>query len=283
MVRVIEARLRLPIFSIKHPEAFQVRATLPLPQPSTVIGMLAYCLGVIKDVGTTAGEIVRKWVDEGILMAARASLTTSVPPLALSTIVLRRFRVADKAYLYKESETGLKYVEAIKEAIGRRDFRRVKSILETDLTDAFYREYITGYEIKCVWAFSEDVEFQPEWVRLIHRLGDTESLCTVLEVKEVEGEIVEGDVVETIFPTCYMKVRSVEGSYIMVKMCDESFFHQRREGPKMFICPCRTRVERVKGKVIPLIEPSKVKIEYEEPMRIIRTYSGEEITAYTPV
>jgi len=282
MVRVIEARLRLPTFSIKHPEAFQVRASLPIPQPSTLIGLFTYCISIARDIGIAAGEMVGEWVDEGKLMAARASPLKTSLPMTISTIVLRRFRFADKAYFYKPSGEDKYYAEVINEAITAREFYRVKSLLERDLTDAFYREYVMSHELRCVWAISDDLELRPEWLMLAHRLGDTESLCSVLDVGEVAAEIVEEDVVETSFPAHLEGCRLVEGSYMIVKMCDEAFFHHREGGPRRFIVPCRVRVERFRGGAVSVITPSKVRVEYEEPVKVIRMEGGEEITAYTP-
>jgi len=283
MVRVIEARIRLPTFSIKHPEAFQVRASLPLPQPSTLVGVLAYCVGVAKGMGTDAAKVVGSWVEEGKLMAARASLLSGVPPMTVSTTVLRRFRVVDKAHLYKLPGEGPKYIKAIEDAVQRGEFERIKSMLEKDLTDAFYREYIMGHEVKCVWAISDDLELQPDWIMLAHRLGDTESLCAVLEVKEVGAKVTEDHVVETSFPTHLEGSKLIEGGpYTIMKMCDEAFFHHRKGKPRRFIIPCEITVKRIRSGVVPVITPSKVRVEYEEPVKVIKTDGGEEITAYTP-
>jgi len=281
MVRVIEARLRLSTFSVKHPEAFQVRVALPIPQPSTLVGLLACCLGMAKGVGMKAGGIIGEWVDSAKILAARATPVEDSPPLVFSTMVLRRFRIEDKAHESKEKGTP-KPIDVLRNALLNGEFELVKTMLEKKLTDAFYREYVMGHELRCVWAISDDLELRPEWLMLAHRLGDTESLCSVLDVEEVAAEIVEEDVVETSFPAHLEGCRLVEGSYMIVKMCDEAFFHHREGGPRRFIVPCRVRVERVRGGAVSVITPSKVRVEYEEPVKVIRIEGGEEITAYTP-
>ena len=53
------ARIFSPIFSIKNPEAFQIGITLPVPQPSTLVGALAYCIGVHREIGLKALNIAR--------------------------------------------------------------------------------------------------------------------------------------------------------------------------------------------------------------------------------
>lgn len=281
MARAIEAYLRLPIFSIKHPEAFQVRASLPIPQPSTLMGLLTYCIGVAEGIGMRAGGKVKRWVDEGKLLAARASLLKEAPPMTISTIVLRRFRVVDKAYLYEPSKGAPKYVEIIGEAILRKDFGYVKSLLEKDLTDAFYREYVVAHEIKVIWVVSDEIEFKPEWLMLTQRMGDTESLCTVVKVDEAEAEVVEKDVVETGYPAYLEDAKDIDGAYTIMKMCDEAFFYYREGVLRRFIVPCEIRIEKIKGRVVPMMIPSKVKIQYERPVKVIRTERGEEIVAYT--
>lgn len=283
MVRTIRAHLRLPIFSIKNPEAFQVRASLPIPQPSTLIGMFAYCLGAATGIGTVAGKIVKNWIDEGKLLAARASLLSDSLPMITSTTVLRRFRIADKAHYYDERETKLKYIKVIHSAIREGRLDRVKSMLEKDLMDAFYREYVMGHEVLCVWAISDNVEFQPKWVRLAHRLGDTESICTVLKVEEIEAEAVEKRVVETCFPA-YLNgsMKSIEGDYTIVKMCDEGFFYTRDGKPRKFAVPCKVEMVKVRRGAVPAIIPSKIRIIYRRPVKTIRTTDGEEVTAYVP-
>ena len=203
--------------------------------------------------------------------------------MAISTTVLRRFRTADKAHFYEEATSGLKYIQALGEAVEKGQLERVKSVLERDLTDAFYREYVMGHEIMCVWVLSDDVDFNPEWVRLVQRLGDTESLCTVLEVKVMGAEVFKETVVETRFPTCLEGAKeSIKGAYTIVKMCDEAFFYSRRGQPRRFIVPCEVRVEKVRGGAVPVISPSKVQVEYERPVKVVRTGLGDEIVAYAP-
>ena len=271
MAELMVARLRLPIFSIKHPEAFQVRSSLPVPQPSSLVGLLAYCLGVARGWGTVALERVREWVREGKLLAARASLARDQPPLAASPIVLRRFRIADEAYARKEKR------EPLLAAIKQRDFKAAKIWLEVKLTDALYREYIMGYELLCAWALDEALDVDPGCLYLAQRLGDTESLCTVVEVRAEEAEVGEEEALRTVFPTPMEKLAEpVRGSYTVARMCDE----ERQLRP--YVLPCELAMEKVEGGFITLVRPSEVEVRYEEPVRVIRSESGLALTAFWP-
>jgi len=153
---------------------------------------LAYCLGVARGWGTAALERVREWVREGKLLAARASLARDQPPLAVSPIVLRRFRVVDKAHEAK-GKGEAKPIERLSDSARSGDFLGAKRMVEVELTDAFYREYVMGYELLCAWALDEALDVDPGCLYLAQRLGDTESLCTVLEVRAEEAEVGEED------------------------------------------------------------------------------------------
>ncbi len=222
-----------------------------------------------------------RWVDEGQLLAARASMTGDNPIMVVSSLPLRRFRVVDKAHLFKDDVSGMRFIDALSELTHRGQLDRVKSILEIKLMDAFYREYVMGHDLLCIWALRA-VEVEPSWLKLISRLGDTESLCTVLDVEEDVGELYESQRVETCFPAPMERVKEpIEGSYLIVKMCDESYFMDRSIKPREYVIPCKLDTIKTEIGVIPILRPSKVIIKYEEPIMIIKTEEYQIVT-YTP-
>jgi len=271
LVNVIFAKIRLPLFSVKQPESFQVMSSMPIPQPSSLIGALAYCLGVISGEGVKALNKVYEMVERGDILAARArpwSDGGAATPLTLSTVILRRFRVVDKAH-EKKRRGEVKPAERLSKAVSGGDLVQAKRILEIELTDAFYREYVMGIDMLCAWVVREGV-IDPESVKLIPRLGDTESLCTVIKVWSEKCGTAKKTIVETSFPAPALgKARVLEGSFMYMKLCDEL----RRLVP--FIVPCEVRVER-SGKVrYPAIRPTAVRIEYEEGARVCETSVGD--------
>ena len=237
---------------------------------------MAYCLGVARGWGTAALERVREWVREGKLLAARASLARDQPPLAVSPIVLRRFRVVDKAHEAK-GKGEAKPIERLSDSARSGDFLGAKRMVEVELTDAFYREYVMGYELLCAWALDEALDVDPVCLYLAQRLGDTESLCTVLEVRAEEAEVGEEEAVRTSFPTPMEKLAEpVKGSYTVARMCDE----ERQLRP--YVLPCELAMEKVEGGFITLVRPSEVEVRYEEPVRVIRSESGLVLTTFWP-
>ncbi|MEM2673819.1 MAG: type I-A CRISPR-associated protein Cas5a, partial [Candidatus Bathyarchaeia archaeon] len=138
------AKVITPIFSIKHPETFQIATSLPIPQPSSLVGALAYCLGVQQEIGLKAQEIVKENV-----IVARAKLvgeTATVNP-----VILRRFRILDKGIEEKDFEKACNAFHA-------GDFDTYRKILEKKLTDALYREYLSLATLKCVWVLKTYIE-----------------------------------------------------------------------------------------------------------------------------
>ena len=275
MAELIVAHIRLPIFSIKHPEAFQVMSSLPIPQPSSLVGLLAYCVGVAKGLGTKTLDEVKTWVKEAKLLAARATLITGGLPMTQSSIVLRRFRVVDKAHESKEKGIP-KPIQRLAKFCQQGDFRMVKILLEKELTDAFYREYVMGHELLCVWAIEDDIDLEPNWLYLTQRLGDTESLCTAVSVESIEAEIYETKEVKTGFPTPIEGlVWPLEGSHIIIKMCDEL------RNLRPYVVPCELRIEKMGRLVVPIVRPSEIRATYKKPVKVIKA-DDFILTAFWP-
>jgi len=270
-VTITFARLRLPTFSIKQPEAFQVMASLPLPQPSTLIGALAYSLGVYEGIGTPARDRVARWVSEGKLLAARAKLAGKgySMPFTVSPIVLRRFRIVDKAHeRKKKGERSL--IEELRLSIEQGAYPVVKHLIEVKGVDALYRDYVVGVDMLCLWAF-RGMEVSNRLFHLIQRLGDTESLVSVTEVWSNRYSLREGKSADTEFPTPVDIVEGAHGDYILMRMCNE-----RRE-IEPYIVPCKMSVHKAgRGKALTLT-PSTVSLALKESHYLVDTEEGTVI------
>lgn len=275
MVKVVAVRVRLPLFSVAQPEAFQVLTALPIPQPATLVGALAYAVGVHTGKGVKAYQELLKLAAEGELLAARARIADAdrmgASVLAPSSVVLWRFRVVDKAHETKKRGEK-KPITVLHECLAAGDYASAKRLLEVTLTDAFYREYVMGHELLAVWVFrSPIVEEEAFWC--ISRLGDTESLCTPIEVLMDEGSLARAREVETNFPAPLTAgARVLNGSFTIVKANDE-----KRE-LKTYVIPTRVTVRSVRGRGVRIIHPSTVRIRYEGEVEVCETPWGALVT-----
>ncbi|MEM4469003.1 MAG: type I-A CRISPR-associated protein Cas5a [Candidatus Korarchaeota archaeon] len=253
------ARLRVPIFSIKQPEAFQVGAALPLPQPSTLAGALAYCVAVKE--GLRRKNLVMRL--QSILRAARARLVSEIA--VPSPIVLRRFRVLDKGM---EREKGkLSDYEIFENACKQLKHDMIYNAVKK-LSDALYREYIFASELTCVWIVRERLPAELLWN--INHLGDTESICSVVQVDQVPATRREESEVKTRFQAPIIGKAIVKsGTYLLVKMQNETFWH--REGGELltYAVPCEERIERgAKGLKYRVYRPTEITLSYDEPVGV---------------
>jgi CRISPR-associated protein Cas5 subtype I-A len=254
-LRAIFARIRLPIFSVKHPETFQIMSCLPVPQPSTLIGALAYCIGVSQGSGLKAFDALKRSIERGECCAARAKLTGIT---VSSPIILRRFRIADE---YSKRMDFYKILL-------RGDYQEAKLFLESKLMDAFYRGYAMSFEILCAWITKDSLKINETAIRLLQRLGDTESLVTVSDAWIEETEINESSEIETPFPFPLDGAKVRQGDFIVVKMCNE------RRVSEQFIIPIKHKIRQTATGRVMIIEPTSVHAEFSHPITYCETGEG---------
>jgi CRISPR-associated protein Cas5 subtype I-A len=246
------AKISTPIFSIKHPEAFQIAASLPIPQPSTLLGALAYCLGIQQGIGLKAQEVVMKDV-----IIARAKLMSDVT--VVNPIILRRFRVLDKGSERKGRGDYMKALNAYKEG----DIDTFRSIIEGALTDALYREYLSPATLKCIWILRSPIE--SKILYLLQRLGDTESLVNVAEAWSDECKTERLDKISTsyYFTAFQDTISAVHGDYTIIKMCNEG-----RE-LKSYYVPCRKEIRNTpSGLKYFVYTPAKIDVDTKKPQEV---------------
>ncbi|MEM4489203.1 MAG: type I-A CRISPR-associated protein Cas5a [Desulfurococcaceae archaeon] len=243
------AKINAPIFSIKHPETFQIAASLPIPQPSSLVGALAYCIGTEQGIGLRAQEIV-----EEIVAAARGKLVSEVA--ITNPVILRRFRILDKGIEEGDFKKSC-------EALHLGDFDTFRNILEKKLTDALYREYISPAILKCIWILRTALESKVLY--LLQRLGDTESLVSVTEAWSTSCEILSVDEVTTDYPFTLddSAIDTIQGDYTVLKMCDE----KRRL--KLFYVPCKKEVRSTPtGVKYFTYIPTKINVKFKKPRTV---------------
>lgn len=257
-MKAVFARIRLPIFSIKHPETFQVMSCLPIPQPSVLVGALAYCIGTSHGSGLTAYENLKKDIERGEKFTARAKLMDTI---VYSSIVLRRFRIADE----------IRKRTRLYEILARGDIVGGKLFLEKDLMDAFYRGYAMGREILCAWILGENFMIDEGTIRLLQRLGDTESLIAVSDVWIEPVELGAASEIKTSFPFPLGDARIRHGDFTLMKMCNE------RRLPEQYVIPIRHEVRRTGTGRVMVLEPTEIEVEFPRPTQFCETSMGSII------
>jgi len=243
------AKINAPIFSIKHPETFQIAASLPIPQPSSLAGALAYCIGTEQRIGLRAQEIIKE-----IVVAARGKLVSETA--ITNPVILRRFRILDKGI--EEGDFEKSY-----ETFHLGDFNTFRNTLEKKLTDALYREYISPAILKCIWILRTALE--SKILYLLQRLGDTESLVSVTEAWSASCEILSVDEVATDYPFTLddSTIDTIQGNYTVLKMCDE------KRGLKLFYVPCKKEIRSTPTGVKYFVYiPTKINIKLKKPCTV---------------
>ena len=188
-----------------------------------------------------------------------------------STVVLRRFRVLDRGF-ERPKEKGAKLTEYDKlmKFLGEKDYYLAKLHLERSLTDALYREYMFSISMTCLWVFREKIDV--DILKLISRLGDTESYANVVKVWEDRCELVRKRNIETRFPTLMVreKIEDIKGKYMIMKMCDKN------RSLKWFIVPLAREIKRTtKGLKYFVYKPYRVIISFKEEVTTAKTSTDE--------
>lgn len=253
-------KIKLPFFSLRVPEAFQVASSLPVPSPSALVGALAYALAIHSNISNEAAlNYARK-----IVLAARATIPEA-QTYTLNPILLWRFRILDRG-MERPKKKGIKLtlLQQLTALTNEGRYSEAKTLLELKLKDALYREYIFAPEVKVVYLVKEKVD--TEIFKLISRLGDTESLCSVIEVKTHSYELVSVDKVETTFPFVYTdKVSEIKGDFMIMKQSNEL-----RE-LKLFVIPITRRILTTKrGGKVTTLWPSKLKVSFKDFINVAK-------------
>lgn len=253
-------RIRLPSFSLKIPESFQITSSYPLPSPSSLVGALAYSIAVHNGL---SNESALKYT-RAIVLAARASIPKA-QIYTINPILLWRFRVLDRGTERpKRKQERLTLLQQLSELTSKESYLEGKLLLEQRLKDALYREYIFAQELNVVYLLKREID--EEVFHLISRLGDTESLCSVDSVKIYDYEILPADDVITRYPfTRNENILRIEGKFTVMKQCDEN-----RE-MRFFIIPITRKIAQTRrGMKFMTLHTSEVKVTFKEHVNVAK-------------
>ncbi|MEM2613860.1 MAG: type I-A CRISPR-associated protein Cas5a [Nitrososphaerota archaeon] len=243
------AKIITPIFSLKHPEAFQIAASLPIPQPSSLVGALAYCIGTEQRMGLRVQEIIKD-----IAVVARGKLVGETA--VVNPVILRRFRILDKGIEEGDFEEAC-------EALRLGDFNVFRNTLEKRLTDALYREYLSPAKLKCTWILRTALE--SKILYLLQRLGDTESLVSVTEAWSADCKMMSINELSTDYPFTLdgNMIDNIQGNYTVLKMCDE------KRDLKLFYVPCKKEVRSTPTGVKYFVyTPTRIDLKLKKPCTV---------------
>lgn len=250
-------KMKPTFYSIRHSESFQVAKSLIIPQPTTLIGALAYTYAITNNVGRL--EALNTITANTVI--ARAKLLS---PAVVESVILRRLRILDKGMEREKkggAETG--YSKLLR-LLGKSAFPEFIKTLTT-LTDAMYREYIHAHEVLALYILKSHINVKPE---LITRIGDTESLCTIIDVQEVNVRTLKVREVTTSYPFPLTDdIKDIKGSYIIVKMCSERGIDWNTGLCRLcyFVIPAHLEFKKVrKGYRISVYRPSYVTVKFSE-------------------
>lgn len=199
-MKAVVAIVRAPLFSVRRPLSYQAAVAFPLPQPSTLVGALAFSLGVKEGLGSGYGDSYAESCTKAVLERLIRVAIKPLAPISRSVVMLLRMRTLET----KSEEVEQKVRE------GRR------------ISDAMVREYFYG-RLGMIYLFEDDESASRalEALYLVERLGDTESCVCVTEVLEGRLEVVgQRGLIDTSTPKNWIK-RIYRGRYSLAQMCPE--------------------------------------------------------------
>mgnify|MGYP000247527608 CR=1 FL=1 len=253
--------IKFPIFSLKETESFQISSSLPIPQPSSLIGALAYSYAIYKNVNSE--EAIKLIRDKVILARARLPKEVMITP---NPIMLWRFRILDRGYERPKKKGAKVLMEELIEYLSKREYDRAKELIEVRLKDALYREYVFTPIIETVWITKRELPL--EIFYLINRIGDTESLCNVVKAEKIKCDAYSLKEIETLYPFVYDTglIEKFTGDYYTImKMNDEKGLLRN------FVLPLGRGVRELrKGKRCIIFYPSRIHVEFKKSITVYR-------------
>ncbi|MEM0318322.1 MAG: type I-A CRISPR-associated protein Cas5a [Candidatus Nezhaarchaeales archaeon] len=190
--RVIVARFRVTLLSIKHELAYQVSYSYPLPPPSTLFGAFAKALGYSINCGVRCPEEARKYVNK-----IRAGVSSNQKLLKSSAVLVRIRGVLEDKRLPSDVNELPKF------------------------KDAMLREYVFASKslpVLVVPRSENSLDVIKATLPLIDRIGDSESLVAIEGLEVVEAKPCDSRAVTVVVKSQLAK----GGSFIVEKATDES-------------------------------------------------------------
>jgi len=254
MKYVVGAKVKVPLFSQssggKETLSYQVKKAMPLPLPTALLGALAraYSLWKMQQGQTICARVFRHGIDIGYTVIDE--LNRKVIPTAKlpeNSVVVQNSLLLRRVLIFARDKREIK-----------NDYLRM--LKGESPSDAMLREYMFSDELIILF-LTEDYEVAQEienclW--LFERLGDTESLGSVVEVQktdEITTVTAEEEYVNTVFPHEFASRFS--GGLVVIGangICFSSF----GTGEAKYVLPLRR--EKVPGYGVWLYKNTSVKV-----------------------
>jgi len=262
-MRAIVAQVRTPAFSVRQPHVYQVAVSFPLPPPSTLVGFLAFAVaqgGLPGVAGGLMGDEYIEKLSNYVLSYIVRAVATPIKPLARRSVVLSRIRALEES-----SEKVARQIER-----GKR------------ISDAMIREYYHG-TLGLIYVLKDDDYFVDEAIKslyLAERIGDTESLVSVVRVEEAKLERLDREgYVDTYTPLSL--IESFDGdTFSLIKMQREELAGKVKRTQRdlekyseKYIVPLAEK--KIGREEHVLLERTKVKVKVKEGFYIWRVKTGD--------
>lgn len=208
MLTAVEVVAKGPFFSVQRPLSYQVGDSLILPQPSTLVSALVFCLSraqliTAQGFGDDYLRNLVEFIGKGLVRTTIKPLT----PLISTPILLSRLRTLE--WTPNEIED--------------------KISGDKKLTNAMIREYVFGaYSIYFLFTDNEIAEKSIKFLPLISRVGDTESLTSITRIERATfiGKEKSGSI-DTYTPSSWLE--GVSENFVISKLCEEDYAKHRLE------------------------------------------------------
>ncbi len=216
MMDALALLARFPLYSTAE-RTYQVRTSLVLPPPSTLIGALARGLAYLRnDSGSSLDELAKKLVNAVKSKLVMVSARPWDSAVVRNPFLLSRLRTLEPG---KGKDTENK---------------------DTKNSDALVREYMFSRELLIIFIFRDLDEGEKDELKkaafLLNSLGDTESIGSVIDVQWLPI-LTKRTRLNTYVSLGSCTLSMLKGSYMIQPMLKEpSFGEDRRE---RFVLPLR--------------------------------------------
>jgi len=260
-MELFKIRIFLPLFSVRHFEAWGIRISARLPPPRTVLGALARGLGISLNiqsgeecVGKKAARII---LTEAVEYSSYAFLRPISPLIKTSQIlrIVPRIEQAKKIDVNKASSAH----DAFKHDIIFSNEMAI--IYAIDLVEL--NERLNKYGLRKVTV--NDIVIA---LRTIDRIGPTEALCNVLKIERARLKVVESPAtIDTYVPVAWVEpLKQGEQSYLIE-----------------LLYPNLRLLRTLKRPILSFERSRKEKVGYILPIVCSKRRRGREIFEYSEV
>jgi CRISPR-associated protein Cas5a/b/c len=182
--------IRAPLISIKRLDVYQVALTYPFLPPSSIIGSIAFSMSVL---GLCEPANCLTYI-RNLITHAREFFIKDYR-VTFSPFILKRFRkVLEEKRLPKNPDEITKF------------------------SDALVREYTYSQRRFIILNIKDKVDIIKEAIFLIERIGDTESLISIEDVREEDAEECNKSINTVMHAS---RVSNAKGKYTLIKAYDE--------------------------------------------------------------